>query len=34
MAPAARRAEVTLTRRWLGFESAPKRFVIATVPPR
>jgi hypothetical protein len=29
-----RRAEVTLTRRWLGFESAPKRFVIATVPPR
>lgn len=29
-----RRTEVTLTRHWLGFASAPKRFVIATVPPR
>jgi hypothetical protein len=32
--PAGRRAEVTLARRWLGFESAPKRFIIATLPPR
>jgi 4-amino-4-deoxy-L-arabinose transferase-like glycosyltransferase len=31
---AARRAEVTLTRRWFGFESAPARFIIAIVPPR
>lgn len=29
-----RRSEVTLTRRWLGFESAPRRFTIAIVPPR
>jgi hypothetical protein len=34
LAPGGRRTEVTLTRRWLGFESAPKRFLIATVPPR
>jgi hypothetical protein len=33
-APGARRTEVTLTRRWLGFENTPKRFMIATVPPR
>jgi len=32
--PDARRTEVTLTRHWLGFESAPRRFVIAVVPPR
>ena len=32
--PAARRSEVTLARHWLWFEGAPKRFVIATVPPR
>ena len=32
--PAARRTAVTLTRHWLGFESAPRRFVIAIVPPR
>lgn len=32
-APGARRTEVTLTRHWLGFESAPKRFIIATMPP-
>jgi hypothetical protein len=32
--PGARRIEVTLARRWLGFESAPKRFIIATIPPR
>ena len=32
--PAGRRAEITVARRWLGFESAPKRFVIATLPPR
>jgi hypothetical protein len=32
--PAGKRTEVTLTRRWLGFESEPRRFVIATVPPR
>ena len=29
-----RRLEVTLTRRWLGFESAPRRFTIAILPPR
>jgi 4-amino-4-deoxy-L-arabinose transferase-like glycosyltransferase len=32
--PVARRTEVTLTRRWLWFESAPKTFIIAIVPPR
>jgi 4-amino-4-deoxy-L-arabinose transferase-like glycosyltransferase len=32
--PSARRSEVTLTRRWLWFDSAPKRFVLAIVPPR
>jgi hypothetical protein len=32
-APVARRMEVTLTRSWLGFQSAPRRFVIAIVPP-
>jgi hypothetical protein len=32
--PVARRTEVILTRRWLGFESAPRRFVIAVVAPR
>jgi hypothetical protein len=31
--PGVRRTEVALTRRWLWFENAPKRFVIATVPP-
>jgi len=30
----ARREEVTLTRHWLGFDSAPRRFIIAVVPPR
>jgi len=34
ISPGGRRTEVTLTRRWLGFESAPKRFTIATIPPR
>jgi 4-amino-4-deoxy-L-arabinose transferase-like glycosyltransferase len=29
-----RRADVTLTRRWLAFESAPKRFVILIVAPK
>jgi 4-amino-4-deoxy-L-arabinose transferase-like glycosyltransferase len=29
-----RRADVTLTRRWLGVASAPKRFVIMIVPPK
>jgi 4-amino-4-deoxy-L-arabinose transferase-like glycosyltransferase len=29
-----RRADVTLTRSWLSFESAPARFVVATIPPR
>jgi hypothetical protein len=29
-----RRADVTLTRRWLGSESAPKHFVILIVPPQ
>ena len=29
-----RRAEVTLRRHWLSFESAPKRFVIMIVPPQ
>ncbi len=33
ISPGGRRNEVTLTRRWLGFESAPKRFMIATIPP-
>ena len=33
-APVARRTEVTLVRRWLGFESAPRKFIIAIVPPR
>ena len=32
--PTARRVEVTLARHWLWFESAPKRFVLAIVPPR
>jgi 4-amino-4-deoxy-L-arabinose transferase-like glycosyltransferase len=32
--PAGKRTEVTLTRHWLGFDSEPRRFVIATVPPR
>ena len=31
---ASRRAEVTLARDWLGFQSAPARFIIAIVPPR
>ena len=31
---ASHQAEVTLTRRWLGFEGAPARFTIAIVPPR
>ena len=34
ISPGGRRSEVTLTRRWLGFENAPKRFMIATIPPR
>ena len=33
-APVARRTEVTLARRWLGFDSAPRTFVIAIVPPK
>ena len=33
-APVARRTEVTLERRWLGFTSAPRKFVIAIVPPK
>jgi 4-amino-4-deoxy-L-arabinose transferase-like glycosyltransferase len=32
-APVTRRTEVTLVRRWLGFESPPRKFVIAIVPP-
>lgn len=32
--PPGRRTEVTLTRHWLGLAGEPKRFVIATVPPR
>lgn len=31
---ASHQADVTLTRRWLGFESPPARFHIAIVPPR
>ena len=31
--PVARRTEITLTRGWLGFESPPRKFVIAIVPP-
>jgi 4-amino-4-deoxy-L-arabinose transferase-like glycosyltransferase len=33
-APGARRTEATVARHWLGFESEPKRFMIAVVPPR
>jgi 4-amino-4-deoxy-L-arabinose transferase-like glycosyltransferase len=33
-APGARRADVALARHWLWFANAPKRFVIAIVPPR
>jgi len=33
-AQAVRRTEVTLTRHWLGFEGAPRRFVIAVVAPK
>ena len=32
--PNGQRGEVTLTPHWLGFAGAPKRFVIATVPPQ
>jgi 4-amino-4-deoxy-L-arabinose transferase-like glycosyltransferase len=32
--PGVRRTEVTVARHWLGFESAPKRFLVAVVPPR
>jgi hypothetical protein len=31
---AKHQAEVTLARRWLGFEGPPAKFVIAIVPPR
>jgi 4-amino-4-deoxy-L-arabinose transferase-like glycosyltransferase len=31
---ASHQADVSLTRRWLGFEGAPRRFLIAIVPPR
>jgi hypothetical protein len=31
---AGRRKEIMLTRRWLWLESAPRRFVIAAIPPR
>lgn len=31
--PGSRRAEVTLTRRWFGFENDPVRFDIAIIPP-
>ena len=33
-AQGVRRTEITVMRHWLGFESAPARFVIAIVPPR
>jgi hypothetical protein len=32
--PGARRTDVALARHWLWFANAPKRFVIAIVPPR
>ena len=32
--PPGRRSEVTVTRHWLGLNGSPRRFVIATVPPR
>jgi hypothetical protein len=32
--PVASRREVTLTRRWLWFDNAPRRFIIATVLPQ
>jgi 4-amino-4-deoxy-L-arabinose transferase-like glycosyltransferase len=31
---ASHQTDVTLTRRWLGFENAPAKFIIAIVPPR
>jgi 4-amino-4-deoxy-L-arabinose transferase-like glycosyltransferase len=31
---ASHQAEVTLSRRWLGFQGPPARFIIAIVPPR
>ncbi|NWG24847.1 MAG: glycosyltransferase family 39 protein [Pseudorhodoplanes sp.] len=31
--PNVRKFEVTLVRRWLGFESAPRKFTIAILPP-
>jgi 4-amino-4-deoxy-L-arabinose transferase-like glycosyltransferase len=34
LAPDAPRREVTLTRRWLWWQSAPARFVVAVVPPK
>jgi 4-amino-4-deoxy-L-arabinose transferase-like glycosyltransferase len=33
-AQTAKRGEVTLTPRWLGVAGEPRRFVIATIPPR
>ncbi len=33
-APAARRTEVAITRRYMGADDKPDRFVIVTVPPR
>ena len=32
--PVAKRTEAMLTRRWLGFESEPRRFIFAIIPPR
>jgi 4-amino-4-deoxy-L-arabinose transferase-like glycosyltransferase len=32
--PVARRTEITLQRRWLGFENAPRKFLLAVVPPK
>ena len=32
--PGMRRTDVALARHWLWFANAPKRFVIAVVPPR
>jgi Dolichyl-phosphate-mannose-protein mannosyltransferase len=33
-APDVPRKEITVTRKWLGFESAPEKFTIAILPPK
>jgi hypothetical protein len=33
-APDRPRTDITVTRKWLGFESPPERFTIAILPPK